>query len=117
MTTETSAGAHGTADEGEPQAPEKNREPTVPRRLYSITEICDTLGRSRATVWRLIADGTLSVVRLGAATSVTAESLERLIREGSPTVAGRGRRPRPPPRRRTPETAQSAGAAAGTGAA
>lgn len=71
----------------------------VPRQLYSIKETEEALGRSRATVWRLVSSGALDIVRIGSSTSVTAESLERVIREGAPTLPGRGRRPRPHPRR------------------
>jgi predicted DNA-binding transcriptional regulator AlpA len=95
MTTENSK-VSTKADGWEPRPADKHRIATVSRRLFSIDETSDVTGRSRATIWRLIANGTLQVVRIGARTSVTSESLERLVREGA---LMRGRRRRPSPRR------------------
>lgn len=81
----------------------KPRETTVPWRLLSIREACAATGRSRATIWRLIADGTFRTVKIGAATSIVFEDLERVIRDGAPL---RGRRHPPAPRR--PPTANEA---------
>ena len=77
------------------------RDTTVPWRLLSVKEAGAAIGRSRATIWRLIADGTLRTVKIGAATSIVFEDVERVIREGAPL---HGRRPRPAGRR-APEAA------------
>ena len=50
------------------------------RRIYRINHAKDTLGVSRATIYRLIKTGHLQLVKLTPRTSgVTAESLDRLV--------------------------------------
>ena len=57
------------------------------RRLHAINDVCADARVSRATVWRLIKNGTLKTVSIGRRTLVTDESLRQLIEQGAPKVA------------------------------
>jgi excisionase family DNA binding protein len=51
----------------------------VDRLAYRVPEVCAMLGISRATFYRRVTTGELSVKKLGGVSLVTRESLERLI--------------------------------------
>ncbi|MCA8278854.1 helix-turn-helix domain-containing protein [Burkholderia cepacia] len=61
--------------------------PTLrPDRLYRIAEASKTLGVSRSTVYRLMRDSKLELVKIGARSSgVTGKSLIALIEQNRPT--------------------------------
>jgi len=59
-----------------------------PRRsLHTVRDVCADARVSRATVWRLIKNGTLKTVSIGRRTLVTDESLQQLVEQGTPKVA------------------------------
>ena len=47
---------------------------------YRIKELCQASGVGRTTIYKLIADGRLKVVRIGGCTIITADSAENLFR-------------------------------------
>jgi len=52
-------------------------------RLYSITDAAEILHVSRPTVWRMVADGRLPVIRLGKKTvRVSSEVLDSICTNG-----------------------------------
>ncbi|MCC7144628.1 MAG: helix-turn-helix domain-containing protein [Candidatus Eisenbacteria bacterium] len=53
-----------------------------PRRLVTVPRTAELLAVSPRLIWRLIASGDLEVVRLGRATRVKLESIDRLIERG-----------------------------------
>jgi excisionase family DNA binding protein len=60
------------------------------RLAYRVPEVCRMLGISRATFYRRVTTGELSVKKLGGVSLVTRESLERLIAapDATPGLAG-----------------------------
>jgi excisionase family DNA binding protein len=54
----------------------------VERRALSICEAAQTCGLSRATLYRLIADGKLSTLKIGARRLVPVQALEALLSGG-----------------------------------
>jgi excisionase family DNA binding protein len=50
-----------------------------PRALYAPAEVERLLGVSHATIYRLLGRGALAAVKIGAATRITAESIERYL--------------------------------------
>jgi excisionase family DNA binding protein len=54
---------------------------TLKRALYSPKEVRQILGVSHATVYRLLAAARLDGRKLGNKTTITAESVERLVAE------------------------------------
>jgi excisionase family DNA binding protein len=55
--------------------------PTTPR-LYRIKDVMHELGVSRMTVYRLVNQGKLTLVKIGArASGITSESLDALLRQ------------------------------------
>lgn len=55
-------------------------EPTTNTRLgYRVAEFCAATGLGRTKTYELIADGRLTVVRVGRCTIITAESALRLM--------------------------------------
>ena len=59
----------------------KKTDPKVARPLETVAETADHLHVSERTVWRLIADGELAVVRFGRLARVRPEDREAFIRE------------------------------------
>lgn len=53
------------------------------KRLYRIAEVCDCLQVTRQSIYNLINSGKLVRVKIGAATRITADSLERFIDDNS----------------------------------
>ena len=53
------------------------------RRALSIEETAKTCGLSRATLYRLIADGKLATLKIGARRLVRPEAIDALLREGA----------------------------------
>lgn len=50
------------------------------QRLYRVREVMDQLSISKATVYRMVAAGTLRLVKIGPRSSgITAESIEALL--------------------------------------
>ena len=49
------------------------------RLAYRVPEVCRMMGISRATFYRRVATGELSIKKLGGVTLVTRESLERWV--------------------------------------
>ncbi len=50
------------------------------RRLYRVREVMDQLSISKATVYRMVAAGTLRLVKIGPRSSgITADSIDALI--------------------------------------
>lgn len=57
----------------------------TPPKLYRISAVMDQLGVSRATIYRMVADGKLRLVKIGARSSgITAESIDALISSATP---------------------------------
>jgi excisionase family DNA binding protein len=55
----------------------------VQRRTLSIQEAARSSGLSRATLYRLIADGRLSTLKIGARRLVLVSALDALLSEGA----------------------------------
>jgi excisionase family DNA binding protein len=53
------------------------------RRALSIRETATTCGLSRATLYRLIADGKLTTLKIGARRLVPIAAIDALLNEGS----------------------------------
>ena len=51
--------------------------------LYSVKTTCRVTGKSPATIWRLIADGTLESVMIGASRMVKVRSVRQLAEHGT----------------------------------
>jgi excisionase family DNA binding protein len=60
-----------------------NSTQTQERRALSIKEAAQACSLSRATLYRLIADGKLTTLKIGARRLVTVGALEALLNEGS----------------------------------
>jgi excisionase family DNA binding protein len=56
---------------------------TQERRALSIREAARTCGLSRATIYRLIADGKLATSKIGARRLVPVSAIDALLREGA----------------------------------
>ena len=56
---------------------------TEPKRALSIREAARTCGISRATVYRLIADGKLATLKIGARRLVTIAAIDALLAGGA----------------------------------
>ncbi|WP_353192153.1 helix-turn-helix domain-containing protein [Pandoraea pnomenusa] len=55
-------------------------------KLYRVKAAMQQLGVSKATIYRLVADGRLTLVKIGKhASGITAESIEQLVRQSRPT--------------------------------
>lgn len=50
-----------------------------PPLLYRIQEVMCLLGVSRATIYRMIDRGDLITIKLGTATRITADSLQKIV--------------------------------------
>jgi len=57
-------------------------QPTTPL-AYSVKMLCRQISVSPSTVWKLIKNGKLRVIRLGRRTLVSHEEAVRLMRDGS----------------------------------
>ena len=68
----------------------KSRKPRVRKRCHSIPAVADTIEVSPSSVRRLIRDGVLETIYIGASVRVTDESLERLIQAGTRRSSRRG---------------------------
>ncbi|WP_081057389.1 helix-turn-helix transcriptional regulator [Burkholderia vietnamiensis] len=54
--------------------------PTPPARLYRVAEVMHRLSVSRSTVYRLVRDGKLTLVKIGERSSgITSASLDALV--------------------------------------
>lgn len=53
------------------------------KRLYRVAEVCECLQVTRQSIYNLIHKGKLVRIKIGAATRITAESLERFINNGT----------------------------------
>jgi len=53
------------------------------RRALSIKEAAQTCGLSRATLYRLLSDGKLTTVKVGARRLVPVAAIDALIKEGA----------------------------------
>jgi excisionase family DNA binding protein len=53
------------------------------RRALSVVEAAQTCGLSRATLYRLIANGKLTTLKIGARRLVRPEAIEELLNAGS----------------------------------
>lgn len=49
------------------------------RKTYKINELVQMLGISRTTIYKLISEGELKRIKLGASTLIVAESVESLL--------------------------------------
>jgi excisionase family DNA binding protein len=56
---------------------------TEPKRALSIREAARTCGLSRATLYRLIADGKLATLKIGARRLVTIGAIDALLSGGA----------------------------------
>ncbi len=65
------------------------QQPSMDRILLTVPEAARRLSVSERLIWRAISEGVLEVVRLGRATRVRVDEVERVAREG---LAGGGRR-------------------------
>lgn len=50
-----------------------------PKLAYSVAETCDSIGITRPTLYKLIADGRLRSVKIGTRRIITADSLNELL--------------------------------------
>lgn len=57
-------------------------EVTHPRRLAKVPDVIDYLGVSRATVYRMMADGRLSTVKLGRSRRIKWDAVDRMVDQG-----------------------------------
>jgi excisionase family DNA binding protein len=67
---------------------------TVKSPFYSIDEVCQIIGRSKATVYRMIADGIFESVGVPVRPKVTKRSVDKYLKSLLPTAK---RAPRKPP--------------------
>ncbi|MCC7388528.1 MAG: helix-turn-helix domain-containing protein [Phycisphaerales bacterium] len=65
------------------------QQPSMDQILLTVPEAARRLSVSERLIWRAISEGVLQVVRLGRATRVRVEEVERVSREG---LAPGGRR-------------------------
>lgn len=49
------------------------------RKAYKLNEVAQTLGLGRTTIYKLIGQGELQKIKLGATTLISAESLDALL--------------------------------------
>lgn len=49
------------------------------RRIYKPEQVGDVLGVSRSTVYRLMSDGSLESIKVGASRRITAEQLDAFL--------------------------------------
>lgn len=61
------------------------QQPSMDRILLTVPEAARRLSVSERLIWRAITEGLLEVVRLGRATRVRVEEVERVAREGLAT--------------------------------
>jgi excisionase family DNA binding protein len=61
--------------------------------LPVVPVVCDLIGNSKATVYRLAREGELEMVRAGGRTTITSASLQRYLRDAMARSTG----PAPPP--------------------
>ena len=61
------------------------QQPSMDRILLTVPEAARRLSVSERLIWRAITEGVLEVVRLGRATRVRVEEVERVSREGLAT--------------------------------
>jgi len=61
------------------------RKPKVTRKAYSINELCEILGISRATYYRMVTAGQIHPVAIGGCTRIPQHELDRLL--GAPESA------------------------------
>jgi excisionase family DNA binding protein len=59
------------------------QQPPIERRALSIVETAKTWGVSRATLYRLIADGKLTTQKIGARRVVTVGAIDALLNGGA----------------------------------
>ena len=52
---------------------------TLDRKAYKLNEVAQTLGLGRTTIYKLISQGELQKIKLGATTLISAESLDALL--------------------------------------
>lgn len=50
------------------------------RKAYKLNEVAQTLGLGRTTIYKLISQGELQKIKVGATTLIPAESLDALLR-------------------------------------
>lgn len=53
------------------------------RRAYKINEVASLLGLGRTSIYRLIGEGTLKRIKIGASTLIPAEDVEALLLRGA----------------------------------
>lgn len=58
-------------------------DPTPSRRLWTYPETADSLGVSRRTVARLVAEGKLRATKLGRCARIVAASVDEMIERGA----------------------------------
>jgi excisionase family DNA binding protein len=63
--------------------PKTQEQPPFERRAFSIKETAKTCGVSRATLYRLIADGRLATLKIGARRVVPVCAIDALLSEGA----------------------------------
>jgi excisionase family DNA binding protein len=59
----------------------------LPRRGYSVREVCEMLGIGNTTAWKLIKEGRIVAVKVAGRTVVTAASVEALLAPPSADAA------------------------------
>lgn len=66
----------------------KTKQPdALPRRGYSVREVCAMLGIGNTTAWKLIKEGRIVAVKVAGRTVVTAASVEALLAPPSADAA------------------------------
>lgn len=66
--------------------------PSQPRRCHRIAAVAEVLDISPSSVRRLIRDGQLEAIRIGASVRVSATSLERLLSNGTRRSKRKGKK-------------------------
>jgi excisionase family DNA binding protein len=66
-----------------PDSKQNQQRPPIERRALSIEESAKTCGLSRATLYRLIADGKLATLKIGARRLVPVNALDALLNGGA----------------------------------
>lgn len=56
-----------------------NEEESVQRKTYKVNEVAGLLGLSRTTIYKLIGQGELQRIKLGATTLIAADSVDALL--------------------------------------
>lgn len=63
--------------------PEAQNKSSVERRAYTVREWCKAFGPSRATAYKMMAEGTLHTVKIGGRRLIPVDEAEQLLKAGA----------------------------------